>query len=167
MWDRAWWLLVIVICYGRVVGPMGRLVAGGGGEVVSCRGRGVGRAAAGRGIGVHSGEARGHGGRPGHELTQRLLDGVGVAAAGHRLAGLQTELEVGQPLLVLLSRHVYPGLLAGVELGVADPAVVLQGAGQGRAAHQTPGNTQCSVSAVINTHHDLPPLSRLATGIRV
>ena len=61
-----------------------------------------------------------------HELTGEV--------AGDGLAGLQAELEVGQPLLVLLPCTVNASLLAGVELSVADPAVVLES----RGAHHVP-----------------------------
>jgi len=71
-----------------------------------------------------------------HELTSIVVvDG---------LAGLQAKLEVSQPLLVLLPRDMNASLLAGVELGIADPAVVLQGWG---------------------THH-IPPWCRLSGGIQ-
>ena len=59
-------------------------------------------------------------------------------AVGHSLTCLQAELEISQALLVLLPGDVDPGLLAGVELGVADPAVVLQGGGEGHRAHHVP-----------------------------
>ena len=42
------------------------------------------------------------------------------------LTSLHAELQVGQPLGVLLALNVDVGLLAGVQLGVADPAVVRQ-----------------------------------------
>ena len=54
-----------------------------------------------------------------HILARRV-------AVADSLTGLQAELEISQALLVLLPGDVDPGLLAGVELGVADPAVVLQ-----------------------------------------
>ena len=63
---------------------------------------------------------------------------------GDGLTGLQAEFEVCQPLLMLLARHVYPGLLAGVELSVADPAEMLQRAGHWRTAPQTPDGSQSS-----------------------
>ena len=39
---------------------------------------------------------------------------------------------------MFLPSDMDPGLFAGVELGVADPAVVLQGGGEGHRANQVP-----------------------------
>ena len=111
-------LLVVVvervlslICGGEVVsrgGPEGWLRVGAAG-----RREGVDRAA------------------PAHRTCRHELTGKVV---GHGLAGLQAELEVGQPLLVLLPCTVNASLLAGVELSVAHPAVVLES----RGAHHVP-----------------------------
>ena len=108
--SRRWWLLVVVvermlclICWW---------------EVVSWRG-GLGISTAGWREGVHGAAAS-------HRSRRDELTGVVV---GDGLAGLQAELEVGQPLLVLLPCTVNASLLAGVELSVADPAVVLESGG--------------------------------------
>ena len=114
---------------------------------------------------MHCGEARGYRGWPRHKLAKRLGRGVRVGP-GDGLAGLQAELEVGQPLLMLLARHVYPGLLTRVKLSVADPAEMLQRAGHRRTAPQTPDSSQ-SVIMIISTELNLPPLGRLAAGIGV
>ena len=105
--SRSWWLLVVVV--ERMLG----LICWR--EIVSRRG-GLGIATAGRREGVHWTTPTHRGRR--HELTGKVV--------GDGLAGLQAELEVGQPLLVFLPCTVNASLLAGVELSVADPAVVLE-----------------------------------------
>ena len=112
---------------------------------------------------MDGGEAGGYGGWPWHKLGQRLRLRVGTRDG---LASLEAELQVGQPLLVLLARHVYPGLLAGVELSVADPAEVLQSAGQRHPAAQTSVNTN-SVIITAPSLLNSPQLSGLAAGIGI
>jgi len=125
-------LLIVVISTGLVW-----LVCGHVGREVVCGALGIGLA---RGrVGVHRGEGRGHHG--GDLDLGRVGDTPHILArvvAGHGLARLQAELEISQALLVLLPGDVDPGLLAGVELRVADPAVVLQGGGEGHRAHHVP-----------------------------
>ena len=118
--------LLVVVHGGGVAGRGGRVVVGGGG--------------AGRGPGVVLGPGGGHAVHRGQRRAQHAAAGgrhvlrMRRVAAGHGLAAaLEAELEVGQPLLVLLAGHVDARLLAGVELGVADPAVVLQ------RSHHAPG----------------------------
>ena len=90
-------------------------------EVVS-RGRGLGRvSSAGRRVGVHCRYRGLH--RPTAVVVVDELPGKVVVDS---LAGLEAELQVGEPLLVLLAGDVNACLLAGVELSVADPAVVLE-----------------------------------------
>ena len=85
-------------------------------EIVSGGSR-LGVATTGRREGVHRAGASNRGRRD--ELT-------GIVVGHHGLARLQAELEVGQPLLVLLPCAVDASLLAGVELSVAHPTVVLE-----------------------------------------
>ena len=61
-----------------------------------------------------------------HTAAAIVVDELPSKVVVDSLAGLEAELQVGKPLLVLLPSDVNASLLAGVELSIADPAVVLQ-----------------------------------------
>ena len=107
-WRSRSWLLLVVVVERMLCLICWR-------EIVSRRGR-LGIATTGWREGVHRSA-------PAHRSRRDELTGKVV---GDGLAGLQAELEVGQPLLVFLPCTVNASLLARVELSVADPAVVLE-----------------------------------------